>query len=301
LNILILGSRGFIGSQLATYFNDGQNIATGCDLVEFSASHYNYQKVSILSPDFDSLFLSQSFDVCINASGSGNVPYSMAHPFNDFDLNTVAVAKILDTIRKYQPLCKYLHISSAAVYGNPKRLPIHEDDDIAPLSPYGFHKLMSETLCWEYYQIFHLPIVIIRPFSVYGNGLKKQLLWDICEKLQSNKSISLFGTGNETRDFLHISDLTEMINKIVNNSPFECDVYNAATGTETSIRTIADIFEKKFPGAGSISFSGQEKKGDPLNWKADISRIAALGFKANANLEHAIVDYINWYGNKVHE
>ncbi|MEJ7676469.1 MAG: SDR family oxidoreductase [Segetibacter sp.] len=260
MNILILGVQGFIGKHLVNFFINKSHAVTGCDLVEFSTQSYTYYKASILSPDFESIFLGQSFDVCINASGSGNVGYSISHPYSDFQANTVAVAKVLDTLRKYNPACKYLHISSAAVYGNPGRLPIKEGDNHAPLSPYGFHKVMSETICKEYYQLYNLHITIIRPFSVYGNGLKKQLLWDICQKLHKNDSISLFGTGKETRDFLHISDLLLLIMKIIENSPFECDIYNAATGTETTIRQIADIFEKNFPGSGQISFSGEVKK-----------------------------------------
>lgn len=299
--LLVLGSQGFIGSHFVDFFLDNGYLVTGCDLVEFSEQNYTYHKVSILSPDFDSVFIDQSFDICINASGSGNVPYSISHPLSDFEANTMAVVKVLDTIRKNKPCCKYVHISSAAVYGNPKQLPVTEDVNLAPLSPYGFHKVMSEMVCYEYYQLYNLPIAIIRPFSVYGNRLKKQLLWDICQKLHSNKSISLFGTGEETRDFIHISDLVESIMKVIENSQFKCEIYNAASGAETTIRQIADIFEKNFPGQKQISFSGEVKKGDPLNWRADISLITKLGFIPKVRLQKAVVDYITWYQKFVNE
>jgi UDP-glucose 4-epimerase len=301
MDILILGSQGFIGSHLVNFFKNKSYSVTGCDLIESSTQRYTYHKVSILSPDFDSVFLDQSFDVCINASGSGNVPYSITHPLSDFEGNTFAVAKTLDTIRKHNPSCRYVHISSAAVYGNPQQLPIKETVNLAPLSPYGFHKVMSEIICKEYYQLFNIPMVIIRPFSVYGNGLKKQLLWDTCQKLHADKCISLFGTGRETRDFLHISDLFQIIKKIMDNSPFECNIYNAATGTETTIRQIADIFQKNFPGQKQILFSEEVKKGDPINWKADISLVTKLGFIPKAILNNSIVDYITWYCNLVNE
>ena len=77
---------------------------------------------------------------------------------------------------------------------------------------------MSEIICKEYYHLYNLPITIIRPFSVYGNGLKKQLFWDICEKQLRNKNIILFGTGKETRDFLHISDLLQLIDALLSTS-----------------------------------------------------------------------------------
>src|ERR1700757_1974292 len=165
MKIVILGSHGFIGSHLVDFFMFRGDTITGCDLVEDAATGYSYQKISILSPDFDTLFSKQQFDVCINASGSGNVAYSLANPISDFEANAFSVVKVLDTIRKYQPFCKYVHISSAAVYGNPVSLPIKESDTLAPLSPYGYHKLISEQLCKEYHHLYNLPVTIIRPFS----------------------------------------------------------------------------------------------------------------------------------------
>ena len=295
MNILIIGSQGFIGSYLVKHFLHKNSRVTGCDLVENVSPGYTYHKVSVLSPDFETLFSNQDFDVCINASGSGNVSYSLEHPISDFEANTFLVSKILDTIRKQQPNCKYIQISSAAVYGNPESLPIKETDVIAPLSPYGYHKWMSEILCTEYSRIFSIPIAVIRPFSVYGRGLRKQLLWDICQKIRELKDVKLYGTGNETRDFVHIDDLASSISMIIEKSPFKCDVYNIASGIETRIGDIAGIFEQHFNGENKISFSGEAKKGDPNNWKADVSKIKEMGFSPGKTIQEGIIDYITWF------
>lgn len=294
MKILILGSEGFIGHHLVAAFVKKGYEVEGCDLTEYFSPGYTYHKVSILSPDFDSIFTSEPFDVCINASGSGNVGFSIQHPQSDFEVNTNAVAKALDTIRKHQPSCRFLHISSAAVYGSPVSLPVTESAALAPLSPYGYHKQMSEMLCEEYYKIFGLFIAVIRPFSVFGNGLKKQLFWDICQKLQQSSTVSLFGTGHETRDFIHISDFISVIDIIVHKSPFKFDIYNAATGTSTSIKKVAEIVEKNIAGK-KITFSGEVKKGDPAQWQADISALINLGFSPVANFENCIAQYIEWY------
>ena len=295
MNIIILGAHGFIGSHLVEYFHYKGDIVTACDLQENNSCNYDYKKVSILSSDFETIFGDHNFDYCINAAGSGNVSFSMTNPISDFESNTFAVAKVLDTIRKLQPNCKYVHISSAAVYGNPKELPIKENNEIRPLSPYGYNKYMSELLCEEYHLLYNLPIVIVRPFSVYGKGLKKQLLWDICKKINSSDTITLFGTGMESRDFLHISDLCEVLNKIITKSEFNADIYNAAGGIETTIRQIADIFENIWQGKKRIKFSGELKIGDPVNWKADISKINMLDFKPSVTLEKGIKNYWEWY------
>lgn len=295
MKILILGSQGFIGSNLVNYFITRGDAVSGCDLVEFSGKHYTYHRVSILSPDFETLFINHSFDICINASGSGNVAFSVNQPISDFEANTISVVKVLDTLKKYQPTCKYIHISSAAVYGNPKMLPVKENDGIYPVSPYGYHKWMSEIICKEYCNLYQLQIAVVRPFSVYGPGLKKQLIWDICEKLKAADIITLYGTGNESRDFLHVSDLCELLNKIILKSEFNTDIYNAASGIETTIREIADIFENKSGEKKRILFSGEFRVGDPINWLADISRINKLDFTPAVSLKIGIHNYMDWY------
>jgi UDP-glucose 4-epimerase len=299
--ILVIGSQGFIGSHIVQHFLSQGFEVLGCDLVEFSTEKYYYQKISILSSDFAKLFLENTFDICINASGSGNVGFSVENPMSDFEANSLSVIKALDTIRKYQPTCKYVHISSAAVYGNPKQLPVNESDTMAPLSPYGYHKMISELICKEYHHLYQLQISIIRPFSVYGIGLKKQLLWDICQKLQCSNDITLFGTGNESRDFIHISDLVRLIELIIQKSTFNCCVFNAASGVETTIKSLALIFEKQFNGIKRIGFSGQVKQGDPLNWVSSITKLKDIGFSTTIDFETGVINYLNWYKAINHE
>lgn len=294
MKILVIGSQGFIGSFVVKHFCKRGDTVYGCDLIAFNSNEYEYSKLSVLSSDIERLFLNNSFDVCINASGSGNVGYSLENPLSDFEANTIAVFKILDCIKKFQPRCKYLHISSAAVYGNPIKLPIKETEELSPLSPYGFHKFMSETICREFHQLFGLSIVIIRPFSVYGNGLKKQLLWDICQKLDINNKIELFGTGMESRDFIHINDLVQIVDLIVLKSSFKCEIFNAGNGKETTIKKVASIFESVAYDK-EIRFSGESKIGDPLNWEADINKIISLGYSPKVNFEEGVRNYIYWF------
>ena len=299
--ILILGSEGFIGSHLTSHFSRLGFPVTGCDLFETSkGGDHVYHKISRLSPEWETVFATDLPDVCINAAGSGNVPFSMEHPFVDFEANTLDTIRLLDTIRRIRPKCKYLHISSAAVYGNPDSLPLSEDHPCNPVSPYGYHKWMSELIAREYYSIFKVPVAIIRPFSVYGNRLRKQLLWDICNKLKSSDLVELFGTGHESRDFIHIQDLAALAFHIVMAGKFECDVFNAASGKEIFIKEIAGIFSEYHKGKKQIRFSGEVRKGDPLNWRAEISRSRAIGFHQSIEIREGIYQYIQWFEANQH-
>lgn len=301
MTILILGSEGFIGQNLVRFFEEKGHSVYGVDIINYSRGTYKYHKILSISTDLKVILEDTKFDVCINAAGSGNVSFSISNPTTDFTANTADIIFFLENLRMYQPSCKYLHISSAAVYGNPNKLPIAEDYTSNPISPYGFHKLMSEIICKEYAQIYKLQIAIIRPFSVYGIGLKKQLLWEISNKLKLADTVELFGTGNETRDFIHVNDLCSLMNCIIENGTFNCDIYNAASGKEISIKAIAEIFELCYSGRKQITFSSMVRDGDPLNWCADIKKIQALGYKPANDIKKGIEQYINWFNKVISE
>lgn len=295
MKILIIGSEGFIGQNCVAYFTKIGMEVWGVDLFNQSSRNYNYNKISRLSDDFEEIIKVNQFDILINAAGSGNVNYSMTHPIIDFEANCMDVIIVLENIRKYQNNCKYIHISSAAVYGNPTNLPITEDAITCPLSPYGWHKVISENLCKEYSVVHQVKTIIVRPFSVYGPGLKKQLFWDLFQKIQGNKSvIELWGTGNESRDFIYIDDLVKALYVLIQKANFSAEVYNLASGIETSIAEVIKIFINSYDGRIKYWFNGNVREGDPINWRADISKIGEMGFIPDNSLHCGIGKLTEW-------
>ena len=143
MKVLIIGSKGFIGSHLLEFYHAiyKTNIYH-CDVFSIE-NDTNYFKLNLENPDFDFVFKNNQFDICINASGAGNVGLSLTHPLDDFTLNTYNIIKVLEGIRKFNRNCKFINISSAAVYGSSTTLPISENHPLQPLSPYGFHKVFA--------------------------------------------------------------------------------------------------------------------------------------------------------------
>lgn len=295
MKILIVGSRGFIGSHCRDFFSKEHDV-WGCDVV-LDYSTPNYIPIDAVDSDFQNLFQKMNFDVCINCSGAANVPFSIEKPFNDFKLNTLNVFKLLEAIRLHAPNCIFVTMSSAAVYGNPKTIPISEIDRIMPVSPYGIHKLMAEMICEEYYRYWGIKTCCLRIFSAYGPGLKKQLFWDMYNKLTSNNNLVLWGTGKETRDFIYIKDLISIIDLIIKNGSYEGTIYNAANGRQVTISAVAELFVKVLGVDTQISFNNKVRKGDPLNWEADISKITELGYHQKYTLEQGIEEYVKWIKN----
>ncbi len=301
MKLLIIGSNGFIGGNALAFFERNGHEVVGCDIVLEKDLQAKYKTVLLdpVQPDYENLFADHSYDVCINASGFAHVGFSFDNPEKDFELNVLNVNKLLVAIRKYNPKCKFINLSSAAVYGNPIKLPISEQADVKPLSPYGFHKLQSEYLLTEYHKFFGLHTCSLRIFSAFGPRLKKQLFWDLYQKSLQGSHVELFGTGEESRDFIFIEDLLQAINLIIYNSPFEGDIINAASGYETKVKDAVQTFYQLLDTTLTFSFSGRVKLGDPNNWQADISKLKRVGFNPTYSLEKGLKSYVKWL--KEHE
>jgi dTDP-glucose 4,6-dehydratase/UDP-glucose 4-epimerase len=294
MKILIIGSKGFIGQHLKKFLLCKDHEVWGADVVVDYVHPEKYFLVDATNADFHSIFSSVTFDVCINCSGAASVPESIQYPLRDYNLNTGNVFRLLDAIRINQPACKFINLSSAAVYGNPVLLPVAELSIPAPVSPYGIHKLMSENICLEFFRFFKIPTCSLRIFSAYGEGLKKQLFWDLYQKTKTGELISLFGTGKESRDFIYILDLVEAIYLVALHGNFNGESINIGNGQEIFIEDCVNQFYGLFDQPIRFNFIGQARKGDPNNWVADISKIKKLGYKQQHSLEKGLKNYYEW-------
>lgn len=292
MKILVIGSKGFIGSHCVDFFSKEHEV-WGCDVIlDYNTPHYI--SIDSVDSDFLEIFQIHKFDVCINCSGAANVPFSLEKPFNDFKLNTLNVFKLLEAIRLYAPECKFITMSSAAVYGNPETLPIVEGQKKLPISPYGYHKVMAEMICEEYSRFWGVQVCCLRIFSAYGPRLKKQLFWDLYHKIKEQDEPTLWGTGRESRDFIYISDIVKIVELAISHSKFNGEVVNVANGKQITISEVADTVRKVNGISKLIKFNGAERKGDPINWEADITQIRGWGYIPMVSLEDGVRYYFDW-------
>lgn len=297
MKILIIGSKGFIGSNLVQYFQQHKYNVFKADVVVDYIDTDRYFLIDASNSDYNTVFHYQKYDLCINCSGAASVPDSLKNPMRDYYLNTVNVFKILTAINQFQPDCKFINISSAAIYGNPKSLPVDENAERAPLSPYGYHKLQAEQICEEFHTFFKLNTCSLRVFSVYGNGLQKQLFWDLNQKALSGKPIELYGTGNESRDFIHVNDLARAIELVAKTSEFKAEIINIGNGQEVKIKDAVATFFEFFKDEVKYTFSGTTRIGDPLNWKANIKKLTSYGYTPTMEMKEGLKQYYEWLQN----
>ena len=237
-------------------------------------------------------------DTIFHMAGSSSVPMSVKNPYLDFQRTVGTTLDVLEYIRLKSPQSKFIYPSSAAVYGSAEKVKLHEDLPINPISPYGAHKNIVEILCQSYSYQFGLAVSIIRFFSLYGSGLKKQLLWDLCCKLETSKGdISLAGTGKEVRDWLHVDDAVELLLSASENTSPDAYPVNGGTGIGTTVREISEEIRHHFGTDRNIVFNNISRGGDPRFYIADIRRAESWGWRPRRDLREGVREYVNWFKN----
>jgi UDP-glucose 4-epimerase len=299
---LVTGAGGFLGSHICNYFGQQGHCIAAID--RLSVSHESEKLYPNLQhfyttalPDKSLSNIIEEFQptLLIHCAGSASVPYSMQEPYSDFQQSAAVTSFILDTLRNHMPSCHFVFLSSAAVYGNPEKLPVSEDSPCHPISPYGYHKYICEMLCQEFNSIYGITSSMLRIFSAYGERLHKQVIFDLCKKFfdPSAKTVELFGTGNETRDFIHAMDIAQAIGHI--HSAETPGVFNVASGAQTRIGEVVELVKNYFRSDKAIVYTGATRPGDPLFWQADIGKLTSTGFHQRITFHEGIRNYCKWF------
>lgn len=303
MKVVVTGANGFLG-----YYVVRQFVAAGWQVVGIGSSSpsadlvanlHSYQRWLLPDKRLLDLLRDLAPQVLVHCAGRASVPLSFAEPAQDFAAGPSLLFDVLDQVRQGSPATRVLFLSSAAVYGHPPRLPIAEDQQLAPSSPYGFHKELGERLCSEFTKLFGVPTASLRLFSAYGPGLRRQVLWDLCQKASQDQEILVQGTGDESRDFIHATDVARAVYQLAVAAPLQGEAYNVASGRETPIAMVAaKIVDLLAPGK-PWRFNGVLPPGTPRHWRADIRRLGQLGFVPARNLQEGIADYVAWYRQEV--
>jgi UDP-glucose 4-epimerase len=297
LNILITGAGGFLGKALALYYKDRGHKVTGIgNKLDYILNNSEYfDKVIDGEISIEKLNqINEKLDLVIHCAGGSLVATSIKSPYIDFSKTVNSTAMLLEYLRLNSPGSKLIFISSAAVYGDKPDLKIHENSNIKPLSPYGFNKLICENLLESYFRNFGIKIAILRLFSLYGEGLKKQLLWDAANKLSIGGESLFYGTGNETRDWIHVDDVCEAV-RLCATSNENFKIYNVGSGKRESNLSILRLLQDKLNCEGKIQFNGVSKEGDPRHYWSDNSSLRSIGWEPKVTLEDGIFKYARWF------
>ncbi len=281
---LVTGAAGFIGGKVRLAL-----IADGYEVVGAGRST-PFAELSLAQ--LSSLAAPPS--LIVHCAGGSSVGQSVEAPLADFAKTVPPLAEVLEYLRTRAAGGRLVLLSSAAVYGSAPIQPIPEEAPLAPVSPYGWHKRICEELCLSYARNFGVSSAIVRLFSVYGPGLRKQLLWDACKKALSGER-RFQGTGEELRDWLHIDDATALILTAAGVASPQVPIVNGGTGAATSVASVVgQLFSALAAGAPEF-VGGIGRAGDPQKYLADISRARSFGWAPHVDVSSGISEYARWF------
>lgn len=301
--VLITGAAGFLGRHVSKAFKESGALTCGI-------GHGDLGREELKSWGLDEWFQAdvtlgnlvatgREFDVIVHCAGSGSVSFSLQEPMADFQRTVESTLAVLEFMRLKNPEAHLIYPSSPAVQGDGDGKPLRETDPCKPVSPYGVHKKISEDLCRSYEASFGLQSTVVRFFSIYGEGLKKQLLWDAANKLlQNGREACFWGTGDEVRDWIHVEDAASLA-LFLSGASCCPSLVNGGSGRPHTISEILLLLRRFLGVSSSISFNNRTRKGDPRYYCADTSLLNSLSWEPFVSLEDGLFRYAEWVRGQI--
>jgi len=299
----VTGARGFIGQQVVRLLHAQGAAVAGLGHGSWPQAEAEavglqlWRNGEVSADNLDALAAAHGLPwAVVHLAGGSAVGPSFEQPAEDFRRSVVAAHALAEWLRLRSPGTRVVMASSAAVYGAGHDAPIAEAAACQPFSPYGYHKRMAELTLEGYARNFGLPVAIVRLFSVYGPGLQKQLLWDACNRLaRAPAQLDLGGTGQESRDWLHVQDGARLLVAAAESASTAPWVVNGGTGVAVSVAQVAQALTRAMGSDGQVRFSGHSRSGDPQQLVADVGRLTAMGFTPQVSWQAGIGDYVRWF------
>ncbi len=298
--ILVTGGAGFIGSHLTEkLLGKGysvvvlDNMTTGNpeNLKPFSSlANFELKKGDIR----DRLAIAEALcgtDAVVHLAALIDVEKSVLDPAPTHEVNATGTLNVLQEAAR-QGVKRFVLASSAAVYGDTEKLPIKEDTPLKPLSPYAASKTSAEAYCQAFAKSYALNTIILRPFNVYGprsaNSPYSGVITKLLKAAASNDTFTIQGDGEQTRDFIHVNDVTQAITLALENQKTTVETLNVCTGKPVSINQLVQATEKATEKTLKTKHD-PSRKGDIKHSYGDPAKATEqLKFKATTTLQQGL-------------
>ncbi len=248
--VLITGGAGFIGSHISDRLvESGFGVVILDDLssgnlnnLKCDSSKIKFYQSKITDTSIEEIFAKEKPDYCIHLAAQTSVNHAMGAPLNDADINIIGSVNIFSLCKKYN-VKKVIMASTAAVYGEPKYLPVDENHDVTPMSFYGLSKLTME----NYVKLFNVPYIIFRFSNVYGPRQKSShesgVIKIFHDRMIAKEEISIYGDGEQVRDFVYVDDIAQVTLRAIKSEVCN-EIVNFSSNTGVTINELFNMMKE---------------------------------------------------------
>jgi UDP-glucose 4-epimerase len=314
MQILVTGGAGFIGGHLAERF-----LADGHDVTVVDAMHpyydlgikertvevhretaadagtdYAFVEGDVRDEDLVADLVGDA-DYVYHQAGRAGVRDSVAEPRVYDEVNVDGTLNVLDAARA-SDIERVVMASSSSVYGVPQYLPYDEVHPTTPVSPYGASKLAAERYLCAYSEVYDLPAVALRYFTVYGPRMRPNMaITNFVSRCTNGEPPVIYGDGTQTRDFTYIDDVVEANCSLLETDAADGETVNIGSTDNIEIRELAAVIRDEIAPDLEFEFADRHDA-DAEHTHADVSKARdLLGYEPTHDIREGVREFVGWY------
>ena len=307
--VVITGGAGFIGSHIAEEVAKEYEVVIIDNLDDYYSPDLKRRNLKLLlaNPNVrfiegditDSDLLRRVIDSDVefvfHEAAQAGVRISVEDPFKPNNVNVLGTLNVLKASLD-AGVKRVINASSSSVYGKVRYLPFDEAHPTMPVSPYGVSKLAAEHYCRVFYEVYGLPTVSLRYFTVYGPRMRPDLAISIfTRKMLANEPITVFGDGEQTRDFTYIDDIVRVNRRLLETSAADGYAMNVGGGHRITVNDLIAHL-REITGSASEVVYADKQKGDAEHTLADVGLAGELvGYRSEVSIEEGLERFVEWY------
>jgi UDP-glucose 4-epimerase len=293
MKILIIGSEGFVGKNLVKGLSEKHDIYTSDQL---DSTHQNYSKCDITNYDSVEKVV-RDVDAVIHLAAHSLVS-SLDGSITNARVNIIGLLNLLESCRK-NSIHKVIFTSASSLVGEPKSFHVNEDHPPKPKTAYGITKLTSEHYLRLYHELYDMNYTVFRFFNIYGPFQKNGLIPSIFNKIQNNESITIFGKGDQVRDYVYIEDILPFFEQAASSKIGKNKVLNMGTGNGTTILEIVKNISEILKIEPKIEYQ-PVRPGEIGNFVADTTLLhETFGKIPSTDVKTGLRQTIDWLKNSL--
>lgn len=306
MKVLVTGGAGFIGSHIVDALLERNydvhifdDLSSG--LIERVNDAANFHEVDIRSAEASEIVHSQRFDVVVHHAAQMDVRRSVADPSFDADVNVRGFINIMEAGRK-SGLKKVVFASTGgAIYGEPDFVPQDESHALNPISPYGITKLTTEKYLFFYMKQYGIPYVALRYGNIYGPRQNPHgeagVVAIFCQRLLAGEPVTIFGDGNQTRDYVFVGDVVNANLKAIDYS--SSGIVNIGTGSETTVNYLYDVLSEHLGVEMKANYAASRPGEQNRSVLDNKFALETLGWSPEVSIEEGLKQTADWFQSRV--